>query len=122
MQVKVRLILRTEKAMEIRFYDTTEPSFHKEIQSTFDRRPRILPLTKDAVDDGEGHLEHAHEGLRGLQERPVRRHVAESYRGQGDEAEVQRGSEGPVLPGAEAGQDALLEGFGSQAGLDFVMA
>ena len=62
---------------------------------------RILPLTKDAVDDGEGHLEHAHEGLRGLQERPVRRHVAETYRGQGDEAEVQRGSEGPVLPGGE---------------------
>ena len=30
--------------------------------------------------------------------------------------------EGPVLPGAEAGQDALLEGLGSQAGLDFVMA
>ena len=59
---------------------------------------RILPLTKDAVDDGEGHLEHAHEGLRGLQERPVRRHVAESYRGQGDEAEVERGSEVPVLP------------------------
>ena len=58
----------------------------------------LLLLTKNAVQDGEWHLDDSDETLSRLRKCSGRYHVPKSDGAQGDEAEVKAGSKAPVFP------------------------